>query len=70
MTLETAFRSLEVANARADAALDALERRIAYIDRVGGFMSGADQELHRRDKAILASHKPIAVPRTKTWRDR
>ena len=66
MTLESAVRALELANAKAEALHGALDRRIEYIDRVGGFMSGGDQQAHRYDRAILETYRPIAVPRTKT----
>jgi hypothetical protein len=70
MTTEDAIRALELARACADAALDALASRVAYIDRVGGFMSGDDRQAHRDDKAVLETHRPIAVGRTRTWRNR
>jgi hypothetical protein len=71
VTIETATRELELVWALANAALDALASRIAFIDRAGGFVPPAEIIAHRRDKAFLEHARPtIAIGRTKTWRNR
>ena len=65
MTLESAVRALELANARAEVLQDALSALVRVMAEIGGYLRPEHQI------ALAGAVDALGVkPRTKTWRDR